>query len=312
MPAPVMLTDAGAGARASSSTWLTLADFKKHVFSPGYVVEDDCGIPARGTKPSGRPISGATAVLFNFFAQQLRRKRLRSTGTPAGCAGGDGTAGDVPGERRQSNSVRPSCCSATLRNAVLDVLHTAHGSIGSAEAVGHGGCVVVVHLTAANEDAGCPSSPKRDKRAAVWYLDGVCVAEEIPQAYRAVWTNPCISSEPRGGLTDGTTTVSATFSACSASFHQPSVKEGPPLMEVTYLGDIFRMSTPLCGVRLMWVSPSSRGRGVAYSMVERARRAVCYGFVVPAEHVAFSEPTAMGRAFARRYHARDDFAVYGY
>ncbi|KAG5480672.1 hypothetical protein CUR178_05807 [Leishmania enriettii] len=313
MPARAKPADSDAGARAVSSTWLTLADFKRHVFSPGYVVEDDVGTPTRVTESAERPPTAATAVLYDFFAERLRRKRSRGTASPIGRAGYDGNAGGVRDGLQRSNTIRPSCCSATLRNAVLAVLHAAHDSIGSAEVVCHGRCVVVAHVTATREEVSCSSSPKRGSCAPVWYLDGVCVAEDISQAYRAMRTSRCISCEQQRHLTtDDITAVAAESHTSSPSSIQPTVMEIRPRTQTTYVGESFHASTPLCGVRLMWVSPSSRGRRVAYSMVERARHAVCYGFVVPAEHVAFSEPTAMGSAFARRYQAREDFLVYYY
>ncbi|TPP49957.1 ESCO1/2 acetyl-transferase family protein [Leishmania donovani] len=111
--------------------------------------------------------------------------------------------------------------------------------------------------------------------------------------------------------TEDNTTVAAALGTSDSSSCLVTV-EGQLRAQVTRVGDSWCTGTPLCGVRLMWVSPASRGRGVAYSMIERARHAVCYGFVVPPEHVAFSEPTAMGSAFARRYQARQDFLVYHY
>ncbi|CAJ1988328.1 ESCO acetyltransferase domain-containing protein [Leishmania donovani] len=308
MPAQVQFTDLDSDAHTLPSTWRSLADIKKHVFSPGYVVEGEAGC-CTGVAESARPLlAAATIVLYDFFAERVCRKRSRGKGAPAACAGCDDSA---PGGHRKKKTVRHSCCSATLRSAVLAVLHTAHESIGSPEAVSHGGCVVIVHVKATREDVRC-ASPKTASRVPVWLVDGVCVAEDVPRAYRAVWTSPAISSEPpTHSTTEDNTTVAAALGTSDSSSCLVTV-EGQLRAQVTRVGDSWCTGTPLCGVRLMWVSPASRGRGVAYSMIERARHAVCYGFVVPPEHVAFSEPTAMGSAFARRYQARQDFLVYHY
>ncbi|CAJ1024171.1 putative ESCO1/2 acetyl-transferase [Leishmania shawi] len=313
MPARRQLTDLNADARALPLSWRSLADIKKHVFSPGYVVEDNTGLFVGVAEPVGRPVTAATVVLCNFFSERVRRKRNRGIEPPVQCASHNESAGGTPGKPQSNSTVRPSCCSKTLRSAVLAVLRAAHESIGSAEAAGHGGCIVLVHVTVIREDVSCSPSFKTAGRAPVCYVDGVCVAEDITRAYRAVWTSPCISSElPTRSTTDDTTTAVAVASNTSGSSLRPIPVERQLQAQPTHVGDSCCTGTPFCGVRLMWVSPSSRGRGIAFSMIERARHAVCYGFVVPAEHVAFSEPTAMGSAFARRYQARDDFLVYYY
>ncbi|CAG9573108.1 conserved hypothetical protein [Leishmania major strain Friedlin] len=310
MPAHEQFTDLDSDARALPSTWRSLADIKKHVFSPGYVVEGETGCRTGEAESATPPLAAATVVLYDFFAERACRKRSRGKGAPAACAGCDDSADSAPGRHQKRSKVRPSCCSATLRSAVLAVLHAAHESIGSPEAVSHGGCVVIVHVKAARDGVRCASA-KTASRAPVWFVDGVCVAEDIPRAYRAVWTSPAIAFEPPMHSTpEDTTAVAAAL--CTPGSSCPVTVEGQLRAQVTRVGDSWCTGTPLCGVRLMWVSPASRGRGVAYLMIERARHAVCYGFVVPAEHVAFSEPTAMGSAFARRYQARQDFLVYHY
>ncbi|CBZ26605.1 conserved hypothetical protein [Leishmania mexicana MHOM/GT/2001/U1103] len=310
MPGLEELTDLDADARALPSTWRSLADIRKHVFSPGYVVEEEAGCCTGVAESARPPLAAASVVLYGFFAERACRKRGRGKEARVACAGCDDSADRAPG-RHQRSTVRPSCCSATLRSAVLAVLHAAHESIGSPEAVSHGDCVVIVHVTATREDLR-HASPNTASRAPVWFMDGVCVAEDIPRAYRAVWTSPAISSEPPVHSTTESTTADAAALCTSGASSCTAAAEGQLRAQVTRVGDGWCTGTPLCGVRLMWVSPASRRCGVGYSMIERARHAVCYGFVVPAEHVAFSEPTAMGSAFARRYQSRQDFLVYHY
>jgi hypothetical protein len=66
----------------------------------------------------------------------------------------------------------------------------------------------------------------------------------------------------------------------------------------------------LCGVQLVWVADSHRRGGVATAMLDAARRDVVYGYVVPREHCAFSQPTREGKMFARRYTRRGDFFIF--
>ncbi|GET88097.1 hypothetical protein, conserved [Leishmania tarentolae] len=311
MPADERLANLDAEACALPLTCRSLADIRKHVFSPSYVVAED---PLRTIRAAGYarpPLAAATVVLYNFFAEVARRKRRRGREGPATCAGCGGSADSPPGRHQRRSTPKVKCCTATLRRAVLAALGAAYASIGSAGAVGHGGCVVIVHVRATREDVRCPSL-RTPGRASVWLVDGVCLAEDIDQAYRAVWASPTISSEPLTHSNKVYTTAASADLCTGSSASGPLTVEGHPRAQVTRVGDSYRTGTSLCGVRLMWVSPASRGRGVAYSMIERARHAVCYGFEVPAEHVAFSEPTQMGATFARRYHARDDFLVYYY
>ncbi|KAG5506403.1 hypothetical protein JKF63_05906 [Porcisia hertigi] len=306
MPRHVQLPALLEDARALPSTWRSLADVKKHVFGRGYVVGNDVGTSSCVGAASEPLLASAAVVLYDFFGERAGHKRSRGMSTSVRSSGPDDKDASRRGECHRYTAMQSSCCSVTLRRVVLAVLHTAAESVGSTDAVGHSGCVVVVHLTTKGNGLDCLSSLKTNSRTPMWFVDGVCVAEEIFQAYRAF--SPKLSTHSTSDdATDGGSTLRTDASL------PPSLPLNKALCaQATHMGDIWCTGTSLCGVRLMWVASSSRGRGVAYLMIERARRAVCYGFVVLAENVAFSEPTAMGSLFARRYQKRDDFLVYQY
>ena len=66
----------------------------------------------------------------------------------------------------------------------------------------------------------------------------------------------------------------------------------------------------LCGVSRVWVDGAARRRGVAAKMIHAARAMLVYGYEVPLEQVAFSQPSAEGKLLARAITQRDDFFVY--
>lgn len=76
------------------------------------------------------------------------------------------------------------------------------------------------------------------------------------------------------------------------------------------IGDTWCSGTVYCGVKLMWVPEHRRRAGLATRMIDYMRTHLCYGFVIPAECVAFSEPTVAGAVFARRYSQREDYLVF--
>ncbi|KAL2651121.1 hypothetical protein R1flu_019249 [Riccia fluitans] len=72
-------------------------------------------------------------------------------------------------------------------------------------------------------------------------------------------------------------------------------------------------STPIpaiCGVRVIWVSDSERGKGVASHLLDAMRTTFCLGVVLDPSQFAFSQPTTDGRKFAARYCKTDEFLVY--
>ena len=71
---------------------------------------------------------------------------------------------------------------------------------------------------------------------------------------------------------------------------------------------VFRRAT--CGISHIWVASAHRRRGVARALLDAARRHLASSFEVPLEELAFSQPTAQGRALAAAYVGEQQFLVY--
>lgn len=81
-----------------------------------------------------------------------------------------------------------------------------------------------------------------------------------------------------------------------------SVEAGPDLHERQLSKQVSNRKARL-GVRLIWVHRPSRKKNLAASLVDAARMYAggLGGISLPAEEVAFSQPTEQGLAFATRY-----------
>jgi N-acetyltransferase len=80
--------------------------------------------------------------------------------------------------------------------------------------------------------------------------------------------------------------------------------------EKSILVDWSRHRRAVCGIRLMWVSYDSRRKGIAGKLLDCARSHVIRGCIIPQEEVAFTQPTAAGRAFIEVYVGTPKFLVY--
>ncbi|XP_053618314.1 uncharacterized protein LOC128679861 [Plodia interpunctella] len=65
-----------------------------------------------------------------------------------------------------------------------------------------------------------------------------------------------------------------------------------------------------CGVSRVWTHRSARRRGVAARMMDCARASFLYGAALTIADLAFSAPTAAGKAFAASYTGTQNFYVY--
>lgn len=64
------------------------------------------------------------------------------------------------------------------------------------------------------------------------------------------------------------------------------------------------------GVRLLWVSVNYRRQGLGGRLLDTARTHCMPGYVAQRAALAFSQPTAEGRLFMKRYTGLDTFLVY--
>ncbi|KAJ2383197.1 hypothetical protein GGI05_005391 [Coemansia sp. RSA 2603] len=65
-----------------------------------------------------------------------------------------------------------------------------------------------------------------------------------------------------------------------------------------------------CGISRIWVAPGARRSGVASRLMDAVCAHFVYGCRLSLDKLAFTQPTADGRAFAARLFGREDFLVY--
>jgi len=65
-----------------------------------------------------------------------------------------------------------------------------------------------------------------------------------------------------------------------------------------------------CGIVLIWVHKNERRKGIAFKLIEQARSHFMYGYTIPKDLIAFSQPTPEGKAFATKYFETINFLVY--
>lgn len=277
-------------------SWRTFEHLQAQVMSPSFVQRGS----STDAEVDGSLNSTAIFVLYFFFRAPPSRRRGRDEA--GGTAGEHTGTPDSKGKacQRASRARKESaCCTPALRRAAQAALDNARASLGSVDSEVKEHAIVVLHahfkpVAASSFPTGRP--PKFLPSA--WHIDGGCVSEPVPRAFRAATS--ATQQRATAELSPETqaracTTESARHASC---------------IQATHIGDVWCTGTTFCGIKLFWVSATARGRGVAYAIVEVARHYLCYGYEVPRDHVAFSEPTSPGSHFARRYQERDDFLVY--
>lgn len=65
-----------------------------------------------------------------------------------------------------------------------------------------------------------------------------------------------------------------------------------------------------CGVSRIWVSRNHRKSGIATTLMDCMKKNFVFGAILRNEDVAFSSPTQMGDAFARKYFKGGNYLVY--
>ncbi|KPA75386.1 hypothetical protein ABB37_08663 [Leptomonas pyrrhocoris] len=293
-----MLTDGDATTEvALPQAWRTFEHLKAQLTGPSYARQ---GAPTELLDGASQAPS-ATLVLYSFFSRHSAKRRR-----------GDAVASareEIPAaneytrrrtQRRATEGAVSAGCTPALRRAVHKALEIARTSMGSVETDVNSGAVLVLHVQFKPMKAARSAVKRRNKRPSpAWYISGLCVSECIPRVYRAATSAtplyPSAAEVPHEQGSGAAAASSRTNAGCE---------------QATHIGDVWCSGTTFCGIKLFWVSAESRGCGLAYALIEAARRSVCYGYEVPAAHVAFSEPTWLGSRFAARYHQRDDFLVY--
>ncbi|KAJ2384915.1 hypothetical protein H4S02_004590 [Coemansia sp. RSA 2611] len=70
------------------------------------------------------------------------------------------------------------------------------------------------------------------------------------------------------------------------------------------------MVPAVCGISRVWVAAHARRSGIASQLLRVVQRRFAYGYHVDIDQIAFTQPTADGRALAERIFKRKDFLVY--
>lgn len=287
---------------ALPASWRTLDHLKAQVNSPSCVRQD---VPT-SEAAAKLPEPTALIILYNFFAQSPTRKRERDVLTPTSAARCAESGEESARRRTRKRDAAAGSCSPVLRRSVDKLLTSVRTAMGNVDPVTTKDALIILHVTLKPTSRGslpaaCASTtlakpPKEQKSA--WHISGFCICECVQRAFRAA-TSAALCSSPASEKSRLPPTVDAPLAIHRAEPEQ-----------VTHIGDVWCSGTVFCGIKLFWVTPRVRGEGVAFALVEAARRLVCYGYEVPSAHVAFSEPTWLGSRFARRYQLRDDFLVY--
>ncbi|ORC89054.1 putative peroxisome targeting signal 1 receptor [Trypanosoma theileri] len=294
----------------SDSLSLSVIALRRSLLCPPCRVHD--GVTAKNTLLQ-------YVVLPGFFKSQSKRVKVSST---------------------QRIQVPPSttCCKASLRTLLIKALDGARQSIGAVDEISSDSLLIVAFAemttpTSRHDNSinsSCNNSPfsssfvnggvstalRPTQRLEVV---GLCVARELSMAYRlhcrktpiSISLSSSLVSTSESSLTTTTTTTTilggSTSAPCTASNEN---NENHWVDGTTEVGDMWCTGSSFCGIQFFWVSNAHRRSGIATMLVELARQNVSYGFEIPAEQVAFSEPTVYGKIFARKYTGRPDFLIF--
>ncbi|KAH9601218.1 N-acetyltransferase ESCO [Trypanosoma melophagium] len=265
------------------------------------------------------------AVLPGFFALQSERVKASA-------------------RRRARGSSSTTCCKAALRTLLTKALNEARQTIGAVDEISNDSLLVVAFAGTTTptsrhdnsiEDFSCRDSLVNSSSFSLVNgefiglsaslrptqrlgLVGLCVARELSVAYRLHCKKTSLSlSSPLSVSTSkpSTTTTSSSIATTSggttsAPYVCNEKNDNHWEQDTTEVGNMWCVGSSLCGIQFFWVSDAHRRSGIATMLVELARQNVSYGFEIPVEHVAFSEPTVYGKLFARKYTGRPDFLVF--
>eukprot|EP00756_Hemistasia_phaeocysticola_P029034 Hpha_TRINITY_DN16206_c1_g2::TRINITY_DN16206_c1_g2_i1::g.15039::m.15039/K11268/ESCO, ECO1; N-acetyltransferase len=171
------------------------------------------------------------------------------------------------------------------------------------------------------EDAlgSCASPPSDSSQLFVAVCDGVvagaAVAEELGEAWRMVDGDRERREEAAvqetmeaGGAVDVAKRLGASFESDNSGGGEGNREQWAEAQH--YQSRLSSGVGVICGISRIWVHPKFRRRGMASLLVDAARRSLIYGYEIPRDACAFSQPTRDGKLFARGCTGRSDFFVY--
>ncbi|CAJ16158.1 hypothetical protein, conserved [Trypanosoma brucei brucei TREU927] len=198
----------------------------------------------------------------------------------------------------RSYSCVAKVCKPQLRKVLLRALAAVRQEMGSVDDIPHDSLLVVAvspinaFSSECIHDASRTAMPRAREGCKIV---GLCVARELSAPHRmhceSNWSHEKSEASGVGAA------VQEGLGDCWEE-------------DATRVGGTNNVRKAFCGVQLVWVADCYRRHGVAKVLVDTARRHISYGFEVPVERVAFSEPTSLGKLFAKSYSGRPDFLIF--
>ena len=131
-------------------------------------------------------------------------------------------------------------------------------------------------------------------------IAGIAVAESVDRAAPLVGSSPLPAPECAGGSP-------ALFATANGEDSRDSVVELEATAACRVPNDWRKTA---CGINRVWVHKHARHKGVATRLLDAVRASFVFGYTVPKEELAFSQPTPKGKAFATCYFGTPSFLVY--
>lgn len=117
---------------------------------------------------------------------------------------------------------------------------------------------------------------------------GFCLAERISEAFKVIESGRNTSRQPDAIIVGGRGEEGETYSV------GPQQADGQFSLESV-------ADAVVMGISRIWCCNKYRKDGIATALLDCARGTFRRGCVVPKEHIAFSQPTAGGKALARKW-----------
>lgn len=282
--------------------WLPRCDLAQSLMHPCRVVplrEPACSYPAVGHRRCVSPSSDAAAgcegcvtvcecvrllIVPSLFAHHSR-------GSPPGMSMG-------------------------MRHSLASAVSASRDALGSADQIpGDALLVVAVQSSTSHPSRSRRPRPRRVEGSyPLHQVVGLCIARELDVAWRLHVGVPACTRRARAPLAesddDGGARNDAGHISLGVAGHGHVECGGECVSPRHEVGDTWCTGSRMCGIQHIWVHASKRRRGIGSAMVDAARLSVAFGYAVPPNHVAFSEPTIDGRRLASAYAGRGDYLVF--